>query len=54
MRKKYTGSAKRSPANAKALSHRLRDVEYGGRLSLCFLFVVVVISTLFRELITKR
>lgn len=54
MRNKYTGGAMRGPANAKALSYGPRDVEYGGFLSLCFLFVVVALSTLFRALITKR
>jgi hypothetical protein len=54
MRNKHTGGAMRAPANAKALGYRLREVEYGGLLSLCCLFVVVALSTLFRELITKR
>lgn len=54
MRNKYTGGALRAPANAKALGYQLRDVEYGGLLSLCSLFVVVAISMLFRGLITKR
>ena len=54
MRNRYTGGAMRGPEKAKALDYELRDVEYGGFLSLCFLFVVVVISTLFRAFITKR
>ncbi len=54
MRNKYGGGAMRAPANAKALGYRPRDVEYGGLVSLCFLFSVVVISTLLRELIAKR
>jgi len=54
MRNSHTGGAMRAPANAKALSHKLRDVEYGGLLSLLFLFVVVVIGVLCRAMITKR
>ncbi len=54
MRNRYTGGAMRASANAKALGYEPRDVEYGGLLSLCFLFVVVAISTLFRAFITKR
>lgn len=53
MRNRYTG-ALRAPANAKALDYKLSDMEYGGLLSLCLLFSVVVIGTLFRTLITKR
>ena len=53
MRNRYPG-ALRAPMNAKALDYRLRDMEYGGLLSLCLLFTVVVIGTLFRTLITKR
>ncbi len=54
MRNRYPSWAMRAQADAKAVGYGLRDLEYGSLLSLCFLLVVALISTLFRELITKR